>query len=118
MMDANPLFKNGFHPISLSKDASGRFAEPQRRSSVRYIKYYLIDFGISSRFDPGEEHRVYGTSGQDDTVPELLTGDNEVYDPFLVDVYTFGNIIRKDFVQVGYSHRIAYPLLNIYPSSR
>lgn len=112
MMDANSLFRNGFHPVSLSKDASGRFALPRRRTNVCYIKYYLIDFGVASRFGSGETHRVYGNDGQDDTVPELENGYQEAYDPFLVDVYSFGNLIRKDFIQVRSLHRVLYTLLN------
>ncbi|KAI8984970.1 hypothetical protein BD414DRAFT_578722 [Trametes punicea] len=55
------------------------------------LKYYYVDFGISTRFMPDEASKlVLGTEGLDRHVPEL---SNEVpYDPFKVDVFILGNL--------------------------
>ncbi|KAG6823321.1 hypothetical protein H0H92_010606 [Tricholoma furcatifolium] len=61
------------------------------RWSVRPVRYYLIDFGLS-RYYPKEpiEAETLGTFGQDATVPELLV--DQPFNPFKVDVYQLGNV--------------------------
>lgn len=99
MMDATALFPKGFHPVytwSLP-DISSK-AEPLSRSAVR-VKYYLVDFGISTRFPSGESPRlVLGTDGIDATVPEL--SKDIPYDPFKTDIYIMGSLFREAFLQV------------------
>ncbi|KAL5530879.1 hypothetical protein ACEPAG_3755 [Sanghuangporus baumii] len=98
MMDADPLYPKGFHPASTVFDASGtKLAHPKRRRDVRRVRYHFIDFGISSKFEPGEQRMVIGIHGQDDEVPEL----SEIipYDPFPTDVFIIGNLIRKEFLE-------------------
>lgn len=104
MMDATAMFPRGYHPVytHLLPDASG-FAPIRPRSSVR-VTYYFIDFGISSRFAPGDESRlVLGKDCLEKTVPEL--SDTVPYDPFKTDVYILGALLRKHFLNV----RIQYP---------
>ena len=58
--------------------------------------YYLVDFGISSWFQPNETNRlVSGTSGLDQDVPEL--SDDVPYDPFKLDIFVLGNFFRQNF---------------------
>ncbi|OCB88212.1 hypothetical protein A7U60_g4617 [Sanghuangporus baumii] len=98
MMDAGPLYPKGFHPVASILDASGtKRAHRKRRRDVGGVRYYFIDFGISSKFEPGEERKVIGIYGQDDEVPELSI--SVPYDPFLTDVFIIGNLIRKEFIE-------------------
>jgi hypothetical protein len=43
---------------------------------------------------------VLGIAGRDQDVPEL-SGDVP-YDPFKVDIFTIGNVIRAEFQDVGF----------------
>ncbi|KAL5492959.1 hypothetical protein ACEPAI_4407 [Sanghuangporus weigelae] len=97
MMDADAMYPNGFHPATYTMDASGyKRAYPKRRRDVKDLRYYFIDFGISSIFGPDEPRKVLGVHGQDDEVPELSL--DVPYDPFLVDVFILGNLFRKAFL--------------------
>ena len=70
------------------------------------VRYYFIDFGIStwfrdrSRTELGKDSFVTGWHGIDRDVPELFFPDDP-YDPFPVDVYIIGNLIKKTFVEVS-----------------
>lgn len=58
------------------------------------VKYYFIDFGISTRFSPDEHPRlVVGRQGLDDKVPEL--SDTVPYDPFKTNIFIIGNLLRQ-----------------------
>ncbi|KAL5476622.1 hypothetical protein ACEPAI_3302 [Sanghuangporus weigelae] len=51
MMDAEAMHPKGFHPATYTMDASGyNRAYPKRRRDVKDLRYYFIDFGISSIF--------------------------------------------------------------------
>ena len=63
------------------------------------VKYYFVDYGISSYFPSGSQAKlVVGTEGRDQDVPEL--SDDVPYDPFKVDIFTIGNVIRRLFCDV------------------
>ena len=68
-------------------------------------KYYLIDFGISRRFDPADELPLSRPIiGGDKTVPEFQgIGAYTPCDPFPTDVYYAGNLIRSQFIEVSIS---------------
>lgn len=102
MMDANPLYDERPHPAYNEKNmAYTRWIKHHCRT-LRPVKYHLIDFGLSRRYDPASEPprvpvgpRGYGG---DKTVPEFRT--QESCDPFPVDVYRAGNFIRENFIKV------------------
>ncbi|OJT09372.1 hypothetical protein TRAPUB_14154 [Trametes pubescens] len=106
MMDASALFPQGFHPViqSLLPDASGE-AYALSRATVP-IRYCFIDFGISSRFAPDASSRlVVGSLGLDREPPEL--SPTMPYDPFKLDVFLIGNLIRRHFCDVCTAHSIS-----------
>lgn len=101
MMDASGLFPKGFHPVlqtSLS-DGVTPASVLSRAAATSPIKYYYIDFGISTCFTSDALRRVIGTSGLDREPPEL--SDTVPYDPFALDVFLIGNLIRRRFCDVG-----------------
>ena len=101
MMDARPMYPNGFHPRDtfLTPDYS-KFAKYYSRTR-RPVKYYLIDFSISTRFEENDSSpTAVPILSADRSVPEYQEDEDSARDPFLTDVYLLGNAIRKDFLLV------------------
>ena len=100
-MDATAIFPQGFHPIeSFSLADDTRQAAPCLPRSTVPVRYYYVDFGLSTMFAPDDADRlVTGTHGLDQDVPEL--SDDVTYDPFRVDVFILGNLIRTSFVEAS-----------------
>ncbi len=99
--DPKPTFPNMFHPMSphATRDSKG-FAKHYTRTA-RPTKYYLIDFGLSRKYNskdgPIREEVILGG---DTTVPEFQNHHYEPQDPFPTDIYYIGNMIREDFLPV------------------
>lgn len=94
MMDATKIIPKGFHPqrpyttTGISADLSWN-----KRSSVAPIDYFIIDYGLTMWFrDPHARNSALGVCGQDKTVPELSA--IVPYDPFKVDIYQLGGVIK------------------------
>ncbi|KAH9834121.1 uncharacterized protein C8Q71DRAFT_161717 [Rhodofomes roseus] len=96
MMDATPLFPDGFHPLRNTFKPDGKtVAWPNSRSHFP-VKYYFIDFGISVQIPPDVQPKLaVGGDGRDQAPPEL--SDDVPYDPFKLDVFILGNVFRKNF---------------------
>ncbi|RDX53006.1 hypothetical protein OH76DRAFT_62200 [Lentinus brumalis] len=100
LMDASAIFPEGFHPVAhyCLSDNAEKGAPYLPRSTVP-VKYYYADFGISTIFALGDTNSlVTGSHGLDRDVPEL--SDDVPYDPFKVDVFILGNLIRTSFVEM------------------
>ncbi|KAL1713756.1 hypothetical protein EV715DRAFT_267062 [Schizophyllum commune] len=109
MMDASPLYTIPYHPIEQTKrrDVKGLAAASYTRTQ-RPVKYYIIDFGLSVRYDTLDPPPVeIPVLGGDKTVPEFKGDDpskrygglSKLYNPFPTDVYCLGNWIREDFLE-------------------
>ncbi|KAJ7162129.1 hypothetical protein C8R46DRAFT_1000083 [Mycena filopes] len=110
MMDGQHLFPDGFHPQNPSYPLGPRTFRKARHYSrtQRPVKYFFIDFGISTKFEPGEDTWVHPIGGGDDTVPEFparaalrveATTSFEKLDAFPTDIYYLGNLIRLEFLE-------------------
>ncbi|KAH9852592.1 hypothetical protein C2E23DRAFT_730002, partial [Lenzites betulinus] len=112
MMDATALFPLGFHPVSRTSlpDVSG-LAPVLSRAGVP-INYYFIDFGMSTRFTSESPRLVTGTLGLDREPPEL--SDDVPYDPFKLDIFLIGNLIRGVFHNASCYSNLTFlePLMN------
>ncbi|RPD62072.1 hypothetical protein L226DRAFT_508984 [Lentinus tigrinus ALCF2SS1-7] len=111
LMDATAMFPQGFHPVAdlCLPDDTSKAAPCLPRSTVP-VKYYYADFGISTMFAPGDTHRlVTGTHGLDRDVPEL--SDDLPYNPFKVDVFILGNLIRTFLVEKYTNVNMLAPLV-------
>lgn len=107
MMDPEPIFPYGFHPVDRSHlpDLSG-FTTHLSRTEVT-LKYYYIDFGISVLIPPESTQRlVVGEYGRDQDPPELSA---EVpYDPFKLDIFIVGNMFHNEFVKASLVTKYVY----------
>ena len=100
MLDPNPLYPHLYHPFLpfFTMDLKG-WAKPRSRTS-HPTRYYLIDFGLSRKYNPQDRPPVeFPIWGGDKTVPEFQTSD-DACNPFPTDIYYLGNMIRRDFLMV------------------
>jgi hypothetical protein len=101
LMNATHMYPLGFHPVQDIYLGDKRTIAPRISRLEAGVKYYFVDYGISSYFPPGSRRElVVGIAGRDQDVPEL---SNDVpYDPFKVDIFTIGNVIRGEVQAVGF----------------
>lgn len=100
-MDGIPLYPRGHHPVRLWLAPDGKKDVHPLSRTDHPVRYYFIDFGISSRFKYGESPFVLGTQGRD-KAPEL--SKRVSYNAFRVDVWMLGRVYEEDFLEV-------YPIL-------
>ncbi|KAI9059877.1 kinase-like protein [Trametes sanguinea] len=97
MMDAKPLYPNGYHPVRIGHTRDALYPVTALPRAGRDIRYFYIDFGLSSWFPKGTSTFVTGKVGRDGDVPEL--SDKIPYDAFKVDIFALGNVYFTEFVQ-------------------
>ncbi|TFY54583.1 hypothetical protein EVG20_g9647 [Dentipellis fragilis] len=97
MMDGAPLYPKGHHPVrrEFLPDAIHVVSPLSRVDNP--VRYFFIDFGMSSRFAPGASRLVIGAKGRDQELPEL--SHDVSYDPFKADVFILGNVYKKEFLE-------------------
>ncbi|EKM49864.1 uncharacterized protein PHACADRAFT_214379 [Phanerochaete carnosa HHB-10118-sp] len=107
LMDADPLYPQGFHPVQRNRlpNFTSKAWPYSRFGAPAGVRYYFADFGLSVRIWPRDEPRfVRGHIGADRDAPEL--SDTVPYDPFKVDVFVLGNVFRKQihdkYFRVGF----------------
>lgn len=99
MMDWKPLVNEPFHPIRNHISLDGQRDLEIRARSAAPVRYYFIDFGLSTWFEnKGTPALVSGEYGREQGVPELRSG--KPYDPFKVDVFILGAFLKKHLVKV------------------
>jgi serine/threonine protein kinase len=99
MMDSAPLYDGPIHPVEHHMSRDYTRSVKQQTRTLCPVKYYLIDFGNACHYNPEEgPPRVPVHYGGDRSVPEFTT--ETVCDPFAVDVYRIGNVIRTCFTKV------------------
>ncbi|TFK39427.1 kinase-like domain-containing protein [Crucibulum laeve] len=102
MMDGAPLYSQPVHPLlpGTRRDWAGT-VKPSTRTRIP-VKYYFVDFGLSRKYDDGVVRLQRPPWGGDRTVPEFAKGDP--CNPFPVDVYCLGNVIRSYFLEGDHIH--------------
>ncbi|EGO28004.1 hypothetical protein SERLADRAFT_462397 [Serpula lacrymans var. lacrymans S7.9] len=110
MMDGAALYPDGFHPIRMNYSRDGVFkVEPLPRID-NSVRYYFIDFGMSTKFATGASPYVVGAKGRDQDVPELSR--DVPYNAYEVDIYTLGNLYRKEFFEKYQGMDFLIPLID------
>lgn len=99
-MDGDAMYPEGFHPIRISHTPDRLRTADYTSRTVAGVKYYFVDFGISCYLpDTSSPRLVTGSNGRDRDPPEL--SDTVPYDPFKLDIFIIGNMLRQEFCQVG-----------------
>ncbi|GBE85429.1 predicted protein [Sparassis crispa] len=100
MMDGSPLYPQGHHPQRTESSPNGIFLLSPLSRIDHPVRYYFIDFGISTLFEDGQSPYVVGREGRDKELPEL--SDDVPYNAYKVDIFILGNLFKRDFLQVKY----------------
>ncbi|TFY77018.1 hypothetical protein EWM64_g6995 [Hericium alpestre] len=109
MMDGSALYPEGHHPVrrDFSVDAVWPLNPLARLDNP--VKYYFIDFGISTQFRQGESTLVTGWKGRDKELPELSM--ETPYDPFKGDIFILGNLYKKEILEKYHGVDFLWPLV-------
>ena len=126
MMDASGLYPNGFHPVRQSLSLDGRSEVVPCPRSHAPVRYYLINFNSAVAFErntPSELKYANGKVGRDEDVPEFETlSPSAPYDPFKLDIFQFGNLLRKEFLDkyagLGFLLPLVKDMTRTQPSMR
>ncbi|KAG1746005.1 kinase-like domain-containing protein [Suillus paluster] len=113
MMDAKDLYLEPYHPVKphMKRDFSGYVKHFTR--TQRPPKYYLIDFGLSRRYNATEENPLeYPIFGGDKSVPEFQKNADVPMNPFPTDIYYLGNVIRQQFLHARLGLEFLKPLVD------
>ena len=82
-----------------------KWAKPSdapKRSDSSQRTFYFIDYGLAVHFkDRNRNIAVLGNEGHDRDPPELSTGNRIPYDPYKLDVYLIGNVLRRVLLDVS-----------------
>jgi len=119
MMDGSDICASPIHPFRSNKQRDGVTNSRFFTRTARPVKYYLIDFGHAKVYDSNISLEATldapGWGAGDSTIPEF-TKDADC-NPFSVDVYCMGNLIRQEFTEVivllSSSLRFAQPLIRV-----
>ncbi len=108
MMDPKGLYPDLFHPQMPGSNLAFTDDAKHYNRTKTPVKYYLIDFGISRKFDPKDgPPRELPIRGGDKSAPEISASTGPI-DPFPTDVYYLGNMIREDILKVGFLPLVSY----------
>lgn len=99
-MDAKAIIPTGWHFVShfCEPDGVTRISPLERRNFP--VRYYFVGFGNAYHLpNSTKPHLVTDIGGEDEDVPELRGGHQ--YNPFKLDIYTLGNVFKKELYNVG-----------------
>ncbi|KAF5366368.1 hypothetical protein D9757_008693 [Collybiopsis confluens] len=99
MMDWYPLYPDPPHSLRTSQKMDWSGPSNPRNRTLCPVKYHFIDWNLSRQWDlsSGIPPRLTPGYGGDSSVPEFTK--DEPCDPFAVDVYCLGNVIREKFTR-------------------
>ncbi|PIL35991.1 hypothetical protein GSI_01651 [Ganoderma sinense ZZ0214-1] len=111
MMDPTPVFSYIPHPTHSHKSYDFKHSISTRTRTSHPTKYFYIDFGFSWRLRPDDPSPRVGLDiGGDRSVPEYEDRQGR-HDPYKVDVYCLGNIIRQYFMDKSRSLEFLRPII-------
>ncbi|KAH7889230.1 kinase-like domain-containing protein [Phlebopus sp. FC_14] len=110
MMDGRQLARAQWHPMVPTVTLDYRHRVTFNSRSAVKVRYYFIDFGFSTHFQPGQARSVVGSKCRDPDPPEL--SDVTAYDPFKLDIFLLGNVFKKDIYDEFECVEFLLPLIN------
>ncbi|CAE6459549.1 unnamed protein product [Rhizoctonia solani] len=97
LMDSRPLYEEPFHPFHQTQSIDvQRLIYPKYKRSQKGTRYYIIDLGYAKFFRDSHAPLVATGTTAREIAPEQARCS--LYDPFAVDVYQLGVMIRKDLI--------------------
>jgi hypothetical protein len=103
MMDARPIYYKSFHSIKTDRTPDLKHHAPYMTRTDRPTKYYFVNFRNARKYERQTDETVMDPMfiGDDQTVPEHQSGASQSpVDPFAVDAYCLGSLVRTEFLQV------------------
>lgn len=104
MLDATQLCPDGFHPVAYMCPPNYKgYAKCITRTEC-WPRYYLIDFGFARQYPPGDLPREMSlpcASPSRQAVPELRSAESQAYNPFPIDIFALGLILKWKFSVVS-----------------
>ncbi|KAJ7841793.1 hypothetical protein B0H14DRAFT_2359962, partial [Mycena olivaceomarginata] len=100
VLDPSELYPYGTHPVNCwANPAHDGLAFHTTRTAC-WPRYYIIDFGLSRRYDPesGSPLEEIIFAADSDNSPPDHGKRAEWYNPFPTDIYFLGNLLRKEFI--------------------
>lgn len=104
MMDPTPLLSEIPHPTHETESYDFKHSIRTQTRTSHPTRYFYIDFGLSWRVPPDDPSpQVLVSKPGDKTVPEFEGPGplGRCADPYKIDVYCLGNIIREQFMDVS-----------------
>ena len=98
-MDARPLYPQGYHPVRQYCTPDVLYEVSPLSRTDNPVRYFYIDFDLSTQFAESDSSYVVGVLGRDEEVPELSL--DVPYDAFKVDIFALGNAYFKEFYLVS-----------------
>ncbi|RDX54872.1 hypothetical protein OH76DRAFT_1339715 [Lentinus brumalis] len=111
LMDPVPLLSETPHPNFPKRSYDFKRKVKQRTRTECPTRYYIIDFGLSRTFTPGQDLVAPVSYGGDKSVPEYKDPARAVSNPFAIDVYCLGNMMREWFIDNSRSLDFLRPLV-------
>lgn len=113
-MAGEQLYPEGHHPCDPNYSLTASYVSKglRRRDVARHnpVKYYFIDFEVTSRFDPSIKNPLIMLCfGQDKDLPELRW--DHPYSPYPVDIFTLGNVYQKEFIEASTLYSFSFGLV-------
>ncbi|KAJ7156503.1 hypothetical protein C8R43DRAFT_1065410 [Mycena crocata] len=98
LLDPSDLFPYGTHPVNdWANSANDGFASHTTRTAC-WPRYYIIDFGLSRRYDPALGPPLEDIIYAADKTPPEHAGNAQACNPFPTDIYLLGNLLRREFI--------------------
>ncbi|KAJ6492763.1 hypothetical protein C8R47DRAFT_1044241 [Mycena vitilis] len=98
VVDPSELYPYGTHPINYwANPANDDFVCHTTRTAC-WPRYYIIDFGLSRRYDPTNGPPMEPIILAADNSPPEHAGMAESCNPFPTDIYLLGNLLKQEFI--------------------
>ncbi|KAF5366792.1 hypothetical protein D9758_006479 [Tetrapyrgos nigripes] len=96
MVDSAPLYSRPMHPTQRGTSYDWKHHVSPKSITRHPVRYFLIDFDLTEQYDPkyGPARQFPGYGG-DRSVPEFKAHPSQPCDPFPVEIYRLGNLIRR-----------------------
>ncbi|KAJ7439687.1 kinase-like domain-containing protein [Mycena latifolia] len=97
LQDPTKLYPRGFHPVNSCMNPTNDGLAYSIKRTECWPRYYIIDFGLSRRYDPAKGPPLERVIPGGDLNPPEYTGTE--CNPFPADIYCLGNLLKRHFIR-------------------